>query len=138
MYNGIRREDMKQEPLFIKAEKRKKGKAAHGKFTIKETILKGGFLPNVTQVAVSTLCFGKTEPKPHRHATMWEVYFVPQGEAIYEVGKKKYFVRPGDFLAIPPNTEHNQTVTKAPHVVFYWGIALDGKVRGEVTSTKSR
>ena len=129
---------MKQKPIFIKASARKKGKAAHGKFTIKEIVVSGGSLPGVTQIAVSNLRLGKTDPKPHRHPTMWEIYFILQGEAVYDVGKKKYAVGPGDFLAIPPNTDHNQTVTKAPHVIFYWGIALDGNVRGEVTSTKNK
>ncbi len=130
----MKKKNKKIDPIFIRAADRKIGKAAHGKFTIKETILGGGRIPYITQIAVSTLRLGKTEPKPHRHPTMWEIYFVLKGKATHQVGKKKYKVAPGDFLAVPPNMSHNQIVTKAPHVVYYFGIATDGKVRGEVKS----
>ena len=116
-------------PIFIKASARKAGKAAHGKYTVKETIMRNGRLPDVTQIAVSTLRRGLTEPKPHRHPTMWEIYFILKGRAIYYVGTKQYRVSPGDFLAVPPGVFHNQKVTLAPHVIFYWGIATGAKLK---------
>lgn len=114
-------------PIFVKVSGRKQGKAAHGKYTVKEVIVRGNVIPDITQIAVSRLVKGKTEPHPHKHPTMWEIYFMLKGEAIYDVGRKKYKVGPGDFLVVPPNTFHNQTVTKAPHVIFYWGLATGKK-----------
>ena len=93
----------------------------HG--TPKAVILRGGVLPGVTQVAVAVL--EETDVmEPHRHDTMYEIYYVLEGEAIYHVDSAEHAVVPGDFLVVPPGAEHFQRVTKGPHKIFYWGIAV--------------
>jgi quercetin dioxygenase-like cupin family protein len=96
----------------------------HGQ--IKHVLMRGGELPNVTQVAVGVfpeLC----ETDRHSHPTMYEIYFVLEGAATYKIGDEIYDVSPGDFVVVPPGVIHNQKVTKAPHRIFYWGIATDAK-----------
>jgi quercetin dioxygenase-like cupin family protein len=93
----------------------------HG--TIKHVLLRGGVLPSTTQVAVGVfpeVC--KTDL--HSHPTMYEMYFVLEGAATYTVGEKRYEVSAGDFVVVPPGVVHQQEVTKAPHRIFYWGIAI--------------
>jgi quercetin dioxygenase-like cupin family protein len=90
----------------------------------KQVLLRDGVLPGVTQVAVGTFpeC---TETELHSHPTMYEVYFVLAGKAIYRIGEEEFAVGPGDFFFVPPGITHNQKVTSAPHKIFYWGIATD-------------
>lgn len=92
----------------------------HG--ALKRIILRGGVLPDVTQVAVAT--FTEQEGvELHVHPTMYEVYFVLEGRAIYTVGGEAHEAAPGDFVIVPPGTPHQQRVVEGPHRVFYWGIA---------------
>lgn len=90
----------------------------------KRVLLRGGVLPQVTQVAVGEFT-ELMQTDLHSHPTMYEIYFVLEGEAIYRIGDEEIGVRPGDFFFVPPATIHNQTVTVAPHRIFYWGIATD-------------
>jgi quercetin dioxygenase-like cupin family protein len=88
----------------------------------KQVLAGPGVLPNVTQVAVAVF-EGLMETELHSHPTMYESYFVLEGEAVYTVGEERYAVAPGDFFVVPPGTIHNQRVTVAPHRIFLWGIA---------------
>ncbi|MCU1330049.1 MAG: cupin protein [Bryobacterales bacterium] len=90
----------------------------------KRVLLRSGVLPNVTQVAVGEFP-ELMQTELHSHPTMFEIYFVLEGEAIYRIGDEEIEVTPGNFFYVPPNTTHNQTVTVAPHRIFYWGIATD-------------
>lgn len=94
----------------------------HG--TDKYVLAGPGVLPNVTQVAVGMFT-ELVETDLHSHPTMYEIYFVLEGEAVYTVGSEKYEVSAGDFFVVPPGAVHNQRVTLAPHRIFYWGIATE-------------
>ncbi len=94
---------------------------SHG--TPKRVLLRGGVLPDVTQVAVAEFGEGG-EIEVHAHPTMWEVYYVLEGEAAYFVGEDVHEAGPGDLVIVPPATRHGLKVTRAPHRVFYWGIAV--------------
>lgn len=91
--------------------------------TPKQVYLRGGVLPNVTQVAVGTLETG-FEAELHAHPTMYENYYVLEGRAVYQVGENEYEVGPGDMIIVPPATLHRQRVIAGPHRIFYWGIAV--------------
>jgi quercetin dioxygenase-like cupin family protein len=88
----------------------------------KQVLVRSGVLPAVTQVAVATFpeCI---ETDLHSHPTMYEVYFVLEGRAVYSIGDETYDVGAGDFFIVEPGVRHNQRVTEAPHRIFYWGIA---------------
>lgn len=87
----------------------------------KEVIIGRGILPNVTQIAVSSLAEAQ-QTELHCHPTMYEVYYILEGEAKYIVGDQEYLVGSGDFVVVPPNTMHQQTVTRGPHKILYWGL----------------
>ena len=85
--------------------------------------MRQGVLPNVTQVAVGSFP-APVETDLHSHPTMYEIYFVLEGEATYIIGDSKFDVRPGDFFFVPPGVQHNQKVTLAPHKIFYFGMSV--------------
>jgi len=87
----------------------------------KRVILRRGILPHVPQVAVGTLT-ETDEVESHVHPTMYEVYFVLTGRALYTIGGETSEVGPGDLMIVPPNTPHRQQVLEGPHKIFYWGI----------------
>src|SRR5262249_19029635 len=90
----------------------------------KQVLLRGGMLPGVTQVAVATF-EGAAETELHSHPTMYEVYFVLEGRAVYTIGEGEFKAKAGDFFFVPPGVAHRQRVTAAPHRIFYWGIAAE-------------
>jgi quercetin dioxygenase-like cupin family protein len=92
---------------------------SHG--TPKRVLLRGGALPDVTQVAVAEFD-EHGEVESHAHPTMYEIYYVLDGAAAYRVGEDVYEAGPGDLVTVPPATRHGLKVTRAPHRVFYWGI----------------
>ncbi len=94
--------------------------------TPKQVFLRGGVLPGVTQVATATIEAG-AEIEPHVHPTMFEIYYVLAGRAVYHVGDEKYDAGPGDFIIVPPGAVHRQAVIEGPHRIFYWGIAVPEK-----------
>ena len=106
--------------MIVKGSERPVEMTAHG--TPKRVLLRGGVLPDVTQVAVAS--FGEHgEVELHAHPTMYEVYYVLEGEASYYVGEEVYEAGPGDLVVVPPGTAHGLRVTSGPHRVFYWGLA---------------
>ncbi|MEK7642983.1 MAG: cupin domain-containing protein [Patescibacteria group bacterium] len=108
----VRRDDVDREPT------------RHGSSVLKQVFVRGGVLPDVTQVAVAVLDRTKDDVELHKHPTMWECYFCIEGRAVYTVGDEQIEMRPGDFLAIPPDTMHNQRVIDETHTIFYWGISV--------------
>lgn len=117
------------ESIFVKAADRIVKPTAHGMHVMKGVVYaqEFGILPkgSITQIAVAELPVGRIDENPHKHDTMWEVYFSLAGRAVYHVGGNQYCIEPGDFLAIPPGTLHIQDVTEAPHVIYYFGLAVD-------------
>ncbi|MEK7203804.1 MAG: cupin domain-containing protein [Patescibacteria group bacterium] len=114
--------------MFTKGKDLKKELTSHGKNIplLKKVFLAKGVVPRIMQVAeseFSEVCSMKDNC--HSHPTMWELYYVLEGEAKYFVGDEIYKVMPGDFVAVAPNTPHYQEITKAPHRILYWGIAVE-------------
>lgn len=106
--------------MIVKGSERPEELTAHG--TPKRVLLRGGVLPGVTQVAVASFD-QHGEVELHTHPTMYEVYYALEGEATYYVGEDVYEVAPGDLVVVPPETVHGLRVSRAPHRVFYWGVA---------------
>jgi quercetin dioxygenase-like cupin family protein len=106
--------------MFIRASEAITEPSIHN--TPKRVYLRGDILPGVTQVATASLD-ATVEIEPHTHPTMFEVYYVLAGRAVYHVGEEDYDAGPGDFVVVPPGTLHHQTVMESPHRIFYWGIA---------------
>ena len=113
------------DPLHIRRVTVSPEPTRHGDAVLKEVLLRGGVLPQVTQVAVATIP-PHHENEFHEHPTMFEIYYVLSGEAEYDIAEKTYSVGPGDLLIVPPRTPHRQRSKADPHRIFYWGIAVEG------------
>ena len=105
--------------MFVKASEAITEPSIHK--TPKHVFLRNGILPGVTQVATATLEVG-AEIEPHTHPTMFEIYYVLAGRAVYHVGSEEYDATAGDLIIVPPRTVHYQTVLEGPHHIFYWGV----------------
>jgi quercetin dioxygenase-like cupin family protein len=90
----------------------------------KRLLLPNSVVPGLTQVAISTFA-PEVETELHSHPTMWEMFFVLEGEATYLSEGNSFEVAPGDLFVIPPGTLHKQVALARPHVVLHWGIAAD-------------
>lgn len=88
----------------------------------KRVLVRSGVLPEVTQVAVAEIPSGGVV-ESHSHATMYEVFLVLEGDAVYVIEGNEYNVEPGDLVVAPPGALHSVRVGSQPHRVFYWGIA---------------
>ena len=108
--------------MLIKKTARRREPVRHPNGPMKEVILASGAVPQVTQVAVATFD-AASEIAMHTHPTMWELYFVLDGAAVYTVGEERHLAEPGDLIAVPAGTPHGVRVIGAPHRIFYWGIA---------------
>lgn len=112
------------EPIHVKRASLVSEPTRHGAEVTKEVLLRGGVLPDVTQVATATIP-PHHENEFHEHPTMFEIYYVLSGEADYDIDGTTYAVGPGDFLVIPPGARHRQRSRSTPHRIFYWGIAVE-------------
>ena len=92
----------------------------------KEVLIGRGILPNITQIAVSVLETGQAT-ELHSHPTMYEIYFVLEGEATYFIDDREYEVASGDLLIVSPGALHRQTVTRGPHRIMYWGLETESQ-----------
>lgn len=106
--------------MIVKGGTREAEPTSHG--TFKHVLLRGGVLPAVTQVAVAEFD-AHTEIPRHEHPTMYEVFYVLEGAGAYSLGDETHEAEPGDLVVVPPGTPHAVKATRAPHRVFYWGIA---------------
>ena len=109
---------------IVRASDRVVESTRHGPEIQKQVILREGVLPNVTQAAIAVLA-PHTHTEPHKHDTMYEVYFCLQGSATYMIGGEAVEVHAGDFFWVPPDTIHWQKTREQAHIIFYWGISVD-------------
>lgn len=69
----------------------------------------------------------RMEPGSHipAHAHPWEhEQYILRGEGVFRIGSRKYRVRPGMFLYIPPNVEHEYWNTGSEDLVFICIVPL--------------
>ncbi len=114
---------MKTPFILVKKGKGKQKLSNHKPGTPKEVLVEYGTIPSITQIALGTLPAG-TKTEPHQHPTMWEIYYILRGKAIYTIGEEKKEVDSGDFFAVPPGTLHCQHAIEE-HVIYYFGVATD-------------
>ena len=125
--------------MFVRESDLPEIKAHGGAFPTRKRVFVGkGIIPQITQIATSVSydeC--DTSSDLHVHKTMWEIYFVRSGRAMFRIGGEKnetgqqvgaevYEVEPGDFIAVPPNTFHTYKVAPGETIeFFYFGVAID-------------
>ena len=77
---------------------------------IVETVPKSIF---TIEQKLATFTFDNNHPF-HYH-DWYELYYIKQGSCIYYIGKKKYLVNEGDWVFIPPKTDHKVLYISVPH-----------------------
>jgi mannose-6-phosphate isomerase-like protein (cupin superfamily) len=88
------------------------------------------FLKNEeTASSLTQFAYGKFMPgectEEHKHTTMEECFFFIKGEGTYTVNKETFFITPGCFVRIPPNTQHQlKTAGSEPLEFVYFGVAV--------------
>ena len=83
-----------------------------------------------TETALTQFAFGIFEPGEicprHRHPTMEELFYFMKGEGEYEIGNQIVDIKPGTFLRIPANTDHQLVNSGNGTLEFvYFGIATE-------------
>lgn len=92
---------------------------------IKKVILSKGLMPGLMMFS---RCFFKSgqETFKHKHPTMFETYYVLEGEGIVNINGKDYTMKPDDCIVIEPGEEHFvKNPGPGPLSYLYFGIATD-------------
>lgn len=90
--------------------------------------LKRVFLSNdETDTKLTQFAYGKFEPGDktdmHRHSSMMECFYFIEGNGQYHVGDQVVDLRPGTFVKIPCNTDHQlMNNGDKPLVFVYFGV----------------
>lgn len=109
--------------MFVNADQCLPEPTRHGPDgPLKRVLLGSGVLPGITQIAVGTCSQGQ-RVELHRHPSMYEIYFILEGEGWYTVGEDTRLASAGDLIIVPPDVPHAVEVAAAPHRMLYWGIA---------------
>ncbi|MDO8302996.1 MAG: cupin domain-containing protein, partial [Sedimentisphaerales bacterium] len=86
---------------------------------------RNGDIPKLTTFAMSTFKPGDST-KEHEHPTMYEVFYLTSGKAIFTIAGKEIKVRAGESLVIEPGEKHFQSNPFDLNVSWiYFGIATD-------------
>lgn len=93
---------------------------------IKKKVLLGkDMIPKITHVSQAVLNPGQTI-ETHGHPTMYEVFFIQSGKALFIIGNEEFEVKEGDFLYIEPGVNHSQkNPFQEPITWLYFGVAVD-------------
>lgn len=109
--------------IFVRKGSGEQKLSNHKPGTPKEVLVENGKIPFITQIAIGTIPAG-TRTELHAHPTMWEIYYVLRGKAVYTIGEKRIAVDTGDFFAVPPGTLHRQHAIEE-HIIYYYGVVTD-------------
>jgi mannose-6-phosphate isomerase-like protein (cupin superfamily) len=88
----------------------------------KQVLFRKGDLPHLTSFSRSRLKPGQVS-RAHRHADMYEVFFVESGAGAMTVNGQDEQLEPGVCIAVEPGDEHEITNTGTSDLVLlYFGI----------------
>ena len=91
----------------------------------KRTLINCGEIPQLMMYGTAVFKPGQ-QVDLHKHDTMFEVFHIQTGKAIFTISGKDYEVGPGNCITIEPGEIHGQ---KNPYEVdvtwTYFGIATD-------------
>lgn len=93
---------------------------------IKKKVLIGNKeIPNLMMFSRATFKPGQSV-EPHSHETMFEVYYVCSGKAVFTVNGREIQARVGDCITIEPKENHSvNNPFDSDAAWFYFGIATD-------------
>ena len=88
----------------------------------KQVLFRKGDLPHLTSFSRSRLLPGQIS-RSHRHADMFEVFFVDSGVGVMRINGRHESLEAGVCIAVEPGEEHEITNTgSADLVLLYFGI----------------
>jgi len=91
----------------------------------KQVMIKNGEIPQVTGFSQAVFKPGQ-KCEEHQHPTMYEVYFVLEGEAKLTVNNKEYQISKDNCIMIEPKELHKVENNSDKNLVWvYFGIATD-------------
>ncbi len=98
---------------------------SHDKNIMKKVFLEKGYIPQLMMFGSVTLKPGQSV-EPHKHDTMFEIFYIVKGKAIFIVDDKKVELKAGDCITIEPGENHPQSNPYNEDVEWLcFGIATD-------------
>ncbi|MCF8369448.1 MAG: cupin domain-containing protein [Bacteroidales bacterium] len=91
----------------------------------KKVFIKRGYIPQLMMFSSATLMPGQSV-ETHKHDTMFEVYYIQKGKAMFVVNDEAIELKPGDCISIEPGENHSTANPYSEEVTWlYFGIATD-------------
>jgi quercetin dioxygenase-like cupin family protein len=91
----------------------------------KKVIFDTGYIPTVTTFAQATFLPGQSVGE-HTHPTMYEVFYILSGKAVFRINGEDSEVGVGDSISIEPGEVHAQMNPYSEPVTWlYFGVATD-------------
>ena len=91
----------------------------------KKTLIGQGEIPQLMMYGTAVFKPGQ-KVELHKHDTMYEVFHIQTGNAIFNISGKDYEVGPGQCITIEPGELHGQENPFDTEVTWsYFGIATD-------------
>lgn len=91
----------------------------------KKVILDRGYIPQLMTFGQATFQPGQSVDS-HKHDTMYEVFYIQSGKAVFLVDDTRVELVAGDCVSIEPGEVHSQeNPFKEPVTWLYFGIAID-------------
>ncbi|MBT3984684.1 cupin domain-containing protein [archaeon] len=91
----------------------------------KKVFVKNGEIPKVTIFGEAVFKPGQLA-NPHKHDTMYEVFYILEGELTFGVEGKEIKALKGDNIVVGPGEIHSQrNDTQSDAKLVYFGIAVD-------------
>lgn len=99
--------------------------ANHQGEILKKVLLNKGEVPHLMMFSSATFQPNQ-KVEAHKHDTMYEIYFIQSGKALFVINDKEIQVKPGDCITIAPGEIHYQSNPFTEEVTWlYFGIATD-------------
>lgn len=100
-------------------------KANHKGNILKKVLIEKGEIPNLMMFSSATFKPNQ-KVEPHKHDTMFEVFYIQSGKAEFIINNEKLIAIPGDCITIEPGEWHSQSNPFKENVTWvYFGIAVE-------------
>lgn len=98
---------------------------SHHSNILKKVFINNQSIPNLTNFSAATLQANQ-KVEAHVHPTMYEVFYIQQGQIIFTINQQKITATAGDCITIEPNETHSlHNTTNSIATIMYFGIATN-------------
>lgn len=96
--------------------------SSHNPLVKKKVMISNGELPNLTNFSQAIFAPGESVI-PHIHPTMYEIFFVEQGEGIIRINEQDYPLEPGNCIIVEPQELHQLINTGSQDLILtFFGL----------------